>query len=169
MEIVIRQMQISDIGAVLEIDSECFHVSPDPVMFESMIREFGGRPSRLPVVALNEEGAIVGYAHWSFAEDSKMRLEAVCVKDGYRRQGVGSFLMKVVMTQLRRARKMTLTCLIHDEKLDVLNFLKDHGFVMKAASDNVYRAKYVVPMDNLSDKHIASIAEACRKRQKDIQ
>lgn len=161
----IRTMTNSDISEVIAIDGQCFSEAANEKFFHDAITANQSRTTREPVVACDKQGRIIGYAYWSFDNTRELRIEAICVREGFRRQGVGTSLIEYIRKQMKRSRIHVMKTLVHDAKLDAQLFFRSHRFVGTCTSGSAYWMRFITPLDDLSGKHIAAIATECRQKR----
>ena len=130
----IRNMKLEDLDQVLELENAIF---PDPWTLSNFRHEVALSQVSWPIVAENRY-EIVGYAVPWFVED-EMHLANIAVSPLYRRQGVGSMLMTVVLEEAlaRGARRAFLE--VRPSNLDAIRLYKKFGFEKVGYRRRYYR------------------------------
>lgn len=143
----IRPFELDDSREILEIEEAVFH-EPNPLLY-AMIEN---RPMEGFIVA-EEGGEVVGYLLGALYMD-EARILLLAVKEGYRRKGIGSMLVKEYIDSVRgRANMVRLE--VRASNLAAQTFYFKQGFKFLGMVNNYYRNgdnAYIMvkPMENMT-------------------
>ncbi|MDI6897717.1 ribosomal protein S18-alanine N-acetyltransferase [Methanocella conradii] len=143
----IRPFELDDSREILEIEEAVFH-EPNPLLY-AMIES---RPMEGFIVA-EEGGEVVGYLLGALYMD-EARILLLAVKEGYRRRGIGSMLVKEYIDSVRgRASMVRLE--VRASNLAAQTFYFKQGFKFLGMVSNYYRNgdnAYIMvkPMENMT-------------------
>ncbi len=145
--VTIRPFEFDDSRELLEMEESIFN-EPNPLLY-AMIES---RPMEGFIVA-EEKGEIVGYLLGTLLMD-EARLLLIAVKVKYRRQGIGSKLVKEYVESVRgRANMVRLE--VRTSNLEAQTFYFKLGFRFIGMVNNYYRngdSAYIMvkPMENMT-------------------
>ncbi len=145
--VTIRPFEFDDSRELLEMEESIFN-EPNPLLY-AMIES---RPMEGFIVA-EEQGEIVGYLLGTLLMD-EARLLLIAVKDKYRRQGIGSKLVKEYVESVSgRANMIRLE--VRTSNLAAQTFYFKLGFRFIGMVNNYYRNgdnAYIMvkPMENMT-------------------
>lgn len=171
----IRKMKTSDIPAVIEIESETYE---NPISEKDLCKEIQNKnngsthPSLAPIVTCNDDGEVVGYLLFEKPLDvGVMVLVIVSTKKEFERQGIATGMMNYMKSKMKELRCISVEAHVHQDRVAAQCLLAKSGFSCTKTYDSEMNGKefevcqfsYSVPLDDLSDRHIAKIAKECRK------
>jgi len=133
-----RQMTAEDIKAVLEIEREC---ALSPWSFEGYKDELSRNDSKL-IIAENKSGnvyEIVGFAAVRLITSAKEgEILNIAVRPDFRKQGVGTFLLKEIEGSLKRNRIERIWLEVRKSNPAAQHFYLRNGFEFSGERKNFY-------------------------------
>lgn len=174
----IRKMRPEDASAVIAIESESYK---NPISQSELLNEIKtkGQSTLAPIVTCNDAGDVVGYLLVGAIPGKSLALTIVSTKKGCERQGVALRMIERAKDAMKSMRLTSIVANVHQDRVAAQKLLAKAGFVctgtyMSEMDDEefeVCKFSYSVPMDDLSNRHIARIAKECREarasKQKD--
>ncbi|MDO5708160.1 MAG: ribosomal protein S18-alanine N-acetyltransferase [Andreesenia angusta] len=142
MNLIIRDMEESDIDSVYEIEKECFKT---PWSKESIIIDFKNKDIAHYLVAENK-GEILGYiGSWKVLDEGQ--ITNIAVREKYRRAGIGKNLLSNLIDLLENRGVKTIVLEVRVKNESAINLYKKFGFDIVGK-----RPKYYT--DNNEDAYI---------------
>ena len=129
----IREMEVRDIDAVMSIENQCF-VSPWGK--EDILRELNDNQfANLLVATIND--FVVGYIDYWVTFDSATICQ-IAVVPGYRRQSIGTKLLKEMFKDCFVKKAKTITLEVRNSNSNAISFYEMHGFKTYLEKVNYY-------------------------------
>jgi [ribosomal protein S18]-alanine N-acetyltransferase len=131
--ISIRDMQVSDLRAVIEIERASFSM---PWSESSVLDEIYSSQSLTRIAAVNE--SIVGYFIAKWITDEGQLLD-LAVRDEYRRQGIADMLMKDLINSLKARGVVSLYLEVRATNITAISLYEKFGFAQISVRKNYYK------------------------------
>lgn len=135
MKLRIVPMTARHLSAVAELERVCFPADP---WSEALYRAAQDNPAMAVLLALGEDGALLGYAVLSTVLDEG-NLDNIAVAPAYRRQGVADALLSVV-TGFGREHLSRLMLEVRASNAPAIALYEKYGFAAVGRRKNYYDA-----------------------------
>ncbi len=135
MKLRIVPMTARHLSAVAELERVCFPADP---WSEALYRAAQDNPAVAVLLALGEDGALLGYAVLSTVLDEG-NLDNIAVAPAYRRQGVADALLSVV-TGFGREHLSRLMLEVRASNAPAIALYEKYGFAAVGRRKNYYDA-----------------------------
>lgn len=132
MKIKFRKMNLRDIPEILNIEKQSFTMPWSSWIFLQELIS----PDRYYIVA-DAEGTIVGYAGMQWVLDEG-HITTIAVKEGWRRQGIGSQMLNILIGKARELNLKFLTLEVRASNVSAINLYKKLGFKAEGVRKNYY-------------------------------
>lgn len=133
MDIVVCPMAESDLQEILAIEADSF---PHPWSKTHFLDELNS-PHSFPLVALDQDGAVIGYICPMFLLDEGHILD-VAVRRDYRGHGVGKFLVEKVLGECRERGGAFVSLEVRPSNTAAISLYKRLGFVESGRRKRYY-------------------------------
>lgn len=127
----VRKFEYSDLEDVLRIASSSLE---ERYSMDFFIYLWQICPDSFLVAEKN--GKVVGFIIAIRKDIDEMRILMLAVDEKYRRQGIGSMLMKQIMMKFPEIRRIYLEVKVNNK--EAIKFYKKHGFKIKEKLNNFY-------------------------------
>ncbi|MDG6228518.1 MAG: GNAT family acetyltransferase [Candidatus Thermoplasmatota archaeon] len=130
MSVRIRRFKASDKATVIELWKSVFHSSyihNDPEINIDMKMRHG---DGLFYVAVADPGGIVGTVLVGF-DGHRGWIYSLAVKEGHRKKGIGSLLMKKALSELKKVGCLKVNLQVDKENIGIVSFYAKVGFAVE--------------------------------------
>lgn len=141
MEYRIVPMTEEHVPQIAGLEQVCFagEAWSEALFYTALERAPRFMPRGAYLTAINEDGAVLGYAMMAAAVD-EANLENIAVAPEHRRQGVADALLSAI-TGLARERQMAfLTLEVRASNAPAIALYEKHGFAVVGRRKNYYKA-----------------------------
>lgn len=132
---IIRSMRQSDIPDVAAIESSTYEFPWSSGIFRDCL--LAGYTS----VVLVRDGRIIGYGIMSVAA-SEAHLLNICIKQGFRRQGIGRMLLKYLLERARVIAADRIFLEVRPSNEPALHLYEKMGFRILGVREGYYKARH---------------------------
>ena len=133
VDIEIRDMTISDISQVMEIENLCFKA---PWPKDDVLRELNdNKLAVLMVITINN--VVVGFCdYWNTFESGTIC--QIAIHPNYQHQSLGTRLLEEVFKDALAKKTRTLTLEVRASNEKAISFYKKHGFTISLVKPSYY-------------------------------
>ncbi len=136
MLIRLREFQESDFEAMYELDQKCF--DPQVAYTREEINFFVHRPTAITIVA-EDAGQIAGFVIVDHGRPKSGHIISIDVAEPYRKQGVGTTLMRDAERRIREKERQALLLEVAVENHAARQFYEKRGYVMLRKLPDYYK------------------------------
>lgn len=137
IEVVFATMQQEHIGQIADMERLCF--GEEAWSYELMLGEFTDATKRYFVALASDE--VVGYIGYAHIID-EAHIMNVAVKEGFRKQGIGSRLLDCLLEDCKERNIIAATLEVNQTNFDAISLYEKYGFLLAGKRKNYYRNTY---------------------------
>lgn len=143
---MIREMKLSDIDEVLELEKEIFTDPWTKEMFQSEV----GENTLAKSYVLIEDDKIIGYSSmWKLFENAD--ITNIAVKEEYRNKGYGKLLLETLLNECKRQDTEYVHLEVRVSNENAISLYKSYGFetinIRKGYYEDNHEDAYVMILD----------------------
>jgi len=128
---IVREFEYEDIQQIMEI---AYYSLDDYYSPDFFINIWQVSPRGFLVA--EEDGNIIGFVLGVISEASTLRILMICVREEYRRMGIGSTLLNKITNRFDGLRRIHLEVKVTNT--DAIRLYRRHGFVIKKELPDFY-------------------------------